>query len=144
MRSYLRAWKASHSGEPLADRPEPTVIPLADAYVVFRGLGVDVSSLSKSEFKRVYHRLALEHQNRTDSHQVMAHINVARSSIEKLHRWAVEDPAAASPMSTPEPRRRFRKRFALEELAPDQKADRFQNRASADEDYERSRAALNH
>src|SRR5215470_1450665 len=74
----------------MSEASGPSVMPLADALAVFRALGIDVTTLTRSEFKKTYYRLALEHQNRRDSHDLMAHINLARASINKLHRWKSE------------------------------------------------------
>src|SRR5437667_4428644 len=87
----------------MSDRPEASVIPLADAYHVFRALEIEVPSMSRVEFKKTYYRLALEHQNRASSHDLMAQLNLARASILKLHRWPEEGagPVDPDPLSAP-------------------------------------------
>ena len=61
---------------------------LEDAILLFRRLGVDVQSLPPHEFTRAYFRLARRYhpdQGNRNSHELMAHINAARTAILKAH-----------------------------------------------------------
>ena len=62
---------------------------LEDAIMLFRRLGVDVHSLAAQEFRLAYFRLAKRYhpdQGDRNSHELMAHINAARTAILKAHR----------------------------------------------------------
>ena len=61
---------------------------LEDAILLFRRLGVDVQSLPPHEFTRAYFRLARRYHpdlGNRNSHELMAHINAARTAILKAH-----------------------------------------------------------
>ena len=58
---------------------------LEGAIVLFRKLGIDVRSLSRTDFKLAYYRLARRYHpdvNRA-GHELMAYINAARAAILK-------------------------------------------------------------
>ena len=62
---------------------------LADALILYKRLGVDVPSLSASEFTLAYFQLAKRYhpdQGNQDSHELMANINAARTTILKTYR----------------------------------------------------------
>jgi hypothetical protein len=123
----------------MSERSEASVIPRADAYSVFRALGIEVSSMSSAEFKRTYYGLALEHQNRTSSHDLMAHINLARASIIRLHRWPKDDGGSAAPTSSPPPEAH------VQDAAPAQQethAGTLRSTCPAEDEYQITRALV--
>jgi DnaJ-class molecular chaperone len=64
-------------------------VHLTDALILFKRLGVDVASLSAREFSLAYYGLAKRyHPDRADqtSHDLMASINAARTTILKVYR----------------------------------------------------------
>lgn len=65
---------------------------LADALSLYRRLGVDVRSLSGNEFRLAYFQLAKRYhpdRGNQDSHELMASINAARTTILKTYRHLV-------------------------------------------------------
>jgi DnaJ-class molecular chaperone len=65
---------------------------LADALILYKRLGVDVPSLSASEFTLAYFQLAKRYhpdQGNEVSHELMANINAARATILKAYRHDV-------------------------------------------------------
>jgi hypothetical protein len=63
---------------------------LENAIMLFRRLGVDVQLLTAHEFTRAYFQLAKRyHPDRgyPNAHELMAHINAARSAIMKAHSF---------------------------------------------------------
>jgi DnaJ-class molecular chaperone len=64
-------------------------VHLTDALTLFKRLGVDVESLSSSEFSLAYHQLAKRFhpdQGNDAGHDLMANINAARTTIMKASR----------------------------------------------------------
>jgi DnaJ-class molecular chaperone len=64
-------------------------LPLEDALTLFKRLGVDVSSLTATEFTAAYFALAKRyHPDRGNqkTHELMANINAARSIILKCQQ----------------------------------------------------------
>jgi uncharacterized SAM-binding protein YcdF (DUF218 family) len=62
---------------------------LVNAMMLFRRLGVDVQLLTAHEFTRAYFQLAKRYhpdRGHPNAHELMAHINAARSAIMKAHR----------------------------------------------------------
>ena len=62
---------------------------LEDAFVLFKRLGIDVRSISATEFTAAYFALAKRyHPDRGDqkTHDLMANINAARSAILRCDR----------------------------------------------------------
>ena len=88
----------SHRPQSLPIRGTPVEVPgprrnnlhLEDAIMLFRRLGVDVQSLLPHEFTRAYFRLAKRYhpdQGNRNSHELMAHINAARTVILNAHSF---------------------------------------------------------
>jgi DnaJ-class molecular chaperone len=76
--------------------------------MLFRRLGVDVQSLAAHEFTLAYFRLAKRYhpdQGDRNSHELMAHINAARTAILKAHRlrprWELDASGGSLPGSFP-------------------------------------------
>ena len=73
---------------------------LQDAFALFRRLGVDVRSMSRQEFSLRYYALARRYHpdqngyNGHNTHELMASINAARTTILKHYR-AEPDPVEA-------------------------------------------------
>lgn len=64
-------------------------MPLEDALTLFKRLGVDVPSLTASEFTVAYFALARRYHpdcGNQQTHELMANINAARTAILKCHR----------------------------------------------------------
>ncbi len=61
---------------------------LQDAFLLFRRLGIDVESLSRTEFSAAYFRLARRYHPdlNPSTHELMANINAARTAILNSHR----------------------------------------------------------
>ena len=62
---------------------------LDDAFALFKRLGIDVRSISPKEFTAAYFALAKRyHPDRGNqpTHELMANINAARTTILKCHR----------------------------------------------------------
>jgi DnaJ-class molecular chaperone len=62
---------------------------LDEAFTLFKRLGIDVRSISAKEFTNSYFALAKRyHPDRGDqrTHELMANINAARTTILKTHR----------------------------------------------------------
>jgi curved DNA-binding protein CbpA len=66
------------------------IMHLADAVALFRRLGIDVSSLSRGEFRTSYRALAKRyHPDRNpEAAELMANINAARAAILRSYREA--------------------------------------------------------
>jgi curved DNA-binding protein CbpA len=68
-------------------------VHLTDALILFKRLGVDVSSLSAKEFSLAYFRLAKRYhpdRGNQNSHELMASINAARTTILNTNRPLTE------------------------------------------------------
>jgi curved DNA-binding protein CbpA len=64
-------------------------VDLTDSLTLFKRLGVDVPSLSASEFSLAYYRLAKRYhpdQGNDAGNGLMANINAARTTILKAYR----------------------------------------------------------
>jgi len=64
-------------------------VDLDDAIVLFRKLGIDARSLSGTDFKLAYYRLARRYHpdvNRA-GHELMANLNAARAAILKAREF---------------------------------------------------------
>jgi DnaJ-class molecular chaperone len=64
-------------------------VRLADALTLYKRLDADVPSLSAKEFNLAYFRLATRYhpdQGNQKSHELMANINAARTTILKAYR----------------------------------------------------------
>jgi DnaJ-class molecular chaperone len=65
---------------------------LQDAFALFRRLGIDVRSMSRREFSMRYYALARRYHpdqngyHGSDTHELMASINAARTTILKHYR----------------------------------------------------------
>jgi DnaJ-class molecular chaperone len=63
---------------------------LDDAFALFKRLGIDVRSISAREFTAAYFTLAKRYHpdrgNQEATHELMANINAARTTILKCHR----------------------------------------------------------
>jgi len=67
-------------------------VHLADALTLYKRLGVDVPSLSASEFNLAYFKLAKRYhpdQGNQNSQELMENINAAREAILKVYRHVV-------------------------------------------------------
>jgi DnaJ-class molecular chaperone len=63
---------------------------LDDALTLFKRLGVDVRSLTAKEFTLAYFAVAKRYHpdcGNQKSHELMANINAARTTILKCHQW---------------------------------------------------------
>jgi curved DNA-binding protein CbpA len=65
-------------------------MPLTEAIALFRRLGIDVSGLSRSEFRSSYRALARRyHPDRNpEAAELMANINAARAAVLHSYREA--------------------------------------------------------
>jgi DnaJ-class molecular chaperone len=65
------------------------ILSLQDAFLLFRRLGIDVPSLSASEFTAAYFELAKRYHpdiGNRNTHHLMASLNAARTIILKVNR----------------------------------------------------------
>ena len=72
-----------------ADGVTEVRLTLHDAFALFSRLGVDVQSISPKEFTAEYHQLARRYhpdQGNRDTHDLMANINAARTTILQSYR----------------------------------------------------------
>jgi curved DNA-binding protein CbpA len=66
-------------------------LSLQEAFLLFRRLGIDVPTLSASEFTAAYFELAKRYHpdlGNRNSHHLMANLNAARTLILKINRKA--------------------------------------------------------
>jgi hypothetical protein len=78
-------------------------VQLQDAFTLFARLGVDVRQMSRREFSLQYYALARRYhpdQNNQDTHELMANINAARTTILQHYR-AEPNPTRARPEADP-------------------------------------------
>jgi hypothetical protein len=80
---------AISAGRTFTSRGAGRQLLLDDAFALFRRLGIDVRSITAREFTAAYFVLAKRyHPDRGNqaTHELMANINAARTTILKCHR----------------------------------------------------------